>query len=106
MAAISCCPLSLVTTLVFLYDRMFRLSVTRYGEKTNLAATELVKSLNQGLGGFKEIRILGGEKTFHQKVRNAAKKLAFYQKVHFLLCDDTLTFGLQLVAHKPLLFRV
>lgn len=71
--------LILITILIFFYDRMFKVNLTVYGEKTNEASTHLVKSLNQALLGFKEIRILGKEVLFFKKVLSSANQLAFYQ---------------------------
>ena len=70
---------SLITILIFFYDRMFKVNLTIYGEKTNAASTNLVKSLNQALLGFKEIRILGKEDLFFKQVISSANQLAFYQ---------------------------
>ena len=71
--------LTLITILIFFYDRMFKVNLTVYGERTNAASTNLVKSLNQALLGFKEIHILGKEGLFFKQVKNSANKLAFYQ---------------------------
>ena len=70
---------TLITILIFFYDRMFKVNLTVYGERTNAASTNLVKSLNQALLGFKEIRILGKEGLFFKQVKNSANQLAFYQ---------------------------
>ena len=70
---------SLLTILIFIYDRMFKVNLGVYGERTNLAFTDLVKNLNQALLGFKEIRILNKEGLFFNQVVSSATQLAFYQ---------------------------
>jgi ABC-type multidrug transport system fused ATPase/permease subunit len=68
----------LLVTLVILYDRVFQSKLKIYGQKTNIASSELLKSIAQGLEGLKEIRILGKEKLFYDKVLNSSKELALY----------------------------
>jgi len=68
-----------LVSLVIIYDHIFQSKLKAYGKKTNIAASELLKSIAQGMDGLKEIRILGKEKLFHNKVLNSSKDLAFYQ---------------------------
>ena len=71
--------LILLGGLVFIYDRVFQERLKEYGQFTNNSFESLLKNLNEGLEGFKEIRILGKEKFFHRKVVSAAEGLARYQ---------------------------
>ena len=50
--------------LVFGYDRVFRSRIKEYGRQSHHYATRLVQGVNEGIEGFKEIRILGREKYF------------------------------------------
>ena len=64
---------------VIIYDLLFRNKMKRYGKEANSAATEMVKGINEGIEGLKEIRILGKESYFHGLVAKATKKLAYFQ---------------------------
>jgi len=58
-------------TVVF-YNKKFRAKVGIYGEKSADAGKNLLKGLSEGIQGFKEIRVLGIEDYFFNKmVRNA-----------------------------------
>jgi len=70
--------LFLLTTIVFLYDKLFKINIKKYGEKSNNSSTRMLQGVNEGLEGFKEIRILGKEKYFHQSVSAGAKDFAYY----------------------------
>ena len=71
--------IGLLISLITIYDRIFQLKLKKYGEKTNIAASELLKSVTEGMEGLKEIRVLGKEKLFHGKVLSASEELANYQ---------------------------
>jgi ABC-type multidrug transport system fused ATPase/permease subunit len=71
--------LTLLFGLIIIFDRIFKFKLKRYGQVSNIAAAELLKSIAQGMEGFKEIRILGKEKLFYDNVLNASLKLAKYQ---------------------------
>jgi len=71
--------LTLLISLVILYDRLFQFKLKSYGQKTNSASAALLKSIAEGMEGLKEIRILGKENFFHEKVLNASSDLALYQ---------------------------
>jgi ATP-binding cassette, subfamily B, bacterial PglK len=58
------------------YDRFFRHRLKEYGRQTNHAAFDVVRGIQEGVGGFKEIRILGSEDYFHKKIRVGTKKYA------------------------------
>jgi ATP-binding cassette, subfamily B, bacterial PglK len=62
--------LILLGVLVFVYDNLFRNRVKLYGASYNKASASLIKDVNEGIDGFKEIRVLGNELYFYNKVRN------------------------------------
>ena len=60
--------------LVFGYDRVFRSRIKEYGRQSHHFATRLVQGVNEGIEGFKEIRILGREKYFHDLIKHNAER--------------------------------
>ena len=70
--------LFLLSILVFIYDRLFKINIRKYGEKSNKSSIMMLQGVNEGLEGFKEIRILGKEKYFHDSVSKGAEEFALY----------------------------
>jgi len=70
----------LLGTIIIFYDKLFRYKVTLYGKRVNEHSTSMVQGIHEGIEGLKEIRILGREKYFINKVVNNAKTFAFYNK--------------------------
>ena len=64
---------------VLIYDRLFRNKMKEYGREANIASTDMVQGINEGIEGLKEIRILGVESYFHGLVSKATRKLAYFQ---------------------------
>ena len=60
--------------LVFGYDRIFRSRIKEYGRQSHHYATRLVQGVNEGIEGFKEIRILGREKYFYDLIKLNAER--------------------------------
>jgi len=60
--------LSLILLLIVFYDKFLKHKVYIYGVKANLSAEQMLQSVNEGIRGLKEIRILGKKGYFHQKV--------------------------------------
>ncbi len=60
--------------LVFGYDRVFRSRIKEYGRQSHHYATRLVQGVNEGIEGFKEIRILGREKYFYDSIKHNAER--------------------------------
>ncbi len=70
---------------VFLFDRFFRARVAEYGRRANMAGDLLIKGINEGIGGLKEIRVLGQEEYFRQKViRGSTEHIRFNSKTQFV----------------------
>lgn len=63
--------------MIFGYDRGFRRRLQSLGEISNLASKQGVQSISEGIEGLKEIRVLGAEDYFHQKVLRTLKKFAY-----------------------------
>ena len=68
----------LLSLMIFVYDRLIRINVKKYGEKANIASTLMLQGVNEGLEGFKEIRILGKEDFFYEAVSSGATDNAYY----------------------------
>jgi len=66
--------------LVFLisYDFIFRKKIKLLGFNSNIASIKMVKGIHEGLEGLKEIRVLGNEAYFLNRVRDGAKDTAKY----------------------------
>jgi len=72
----------LVSTLgIFIlgYDRGFRRLMSRYGQQFNVANTRLVQGINEGIQGFRDIRILRCQSYFLKKVEDNARLAKLYQ---------------------------
>ena len=72
--------LALLTALfgisVFVYDYFFKDKVSKYGENANNQSTKIVRGVHEGIEALKEVRILGKEDFFYQKVYQGAKCFA------------------------------
>ena len=68
----------LIGSVVLIYDRFFRIKMLSEGKKANNEMTIIIKSLKEGLGGLKVVRILGIESYFIDKLRISALKNAKY----------------------------
>ena len=72
---------SLLIIVGFFYDYFFRKKMDDYGAEINQAAEATIKSVNEGIRGLKEVRILGKEDYFHQKVvKNVSRQALFAVK--------------------------
>jgi len=69
----------LIGIMVFSFDRIFRKYLKTYGLRVNQASTQLLQGIHEGIEGLKEIRILGSEEHFLNKVHDAAQKMKYYQ---------------------------
>jgi ATP-binding cassette, subfamily B, bacterial PglK len=65
--------LLLIGTTIYIYNFRFKNKVKNYGRRANISSNALLKGLQEGMKGLKEIRILGVEDYFYKKVSiNAA----------------------------------
>ena len=60
-------------SMVFGYDRIFRKKIRHYGKKANEASIRMVQGLQEGIEGLKEIRIIGKEQYFYEKLYSGAR---------------------------------
>ena len=68
-----------IVVLIFTYDILFKSKQNQYGLVVNSAMRQIIKSVNESISGFKEIRILGKEEYFYQIV---SKSSFTYSKNH------------------------
>jgi ATP-binding cassette, subfamily B, bacterial PglK len=66
----------LLSIMIFSYDRFFRKRLRYFGKQSNQMSTSMVQGINEAIEGLKEIRILGKEFHFHQKVHKCVHDLA------------------------------
>ena len=69
--------LALFSLVVVLYDFVFKSKMNKYGKLANSTSRSVVQSINESLGGLKEIRILGKEKYFFNKVKRNTKRYVY-----------------------------
>ena len=60
------------------YDRVYRRRLRDMGVNSNIASAEIVKGIREGIGGLKEIRVLGNERYFYNRVKAGAERYADY----------------------------
>jgi ATP-binding cassette, subfamily B, bacterial PglK len=70
--------MSLLVLVIVGYDKFFRKRLKQYGVKINQANTSIVQGIHEGMEGFKEIRVLGNEEHFLQKVKGATQQITKY----------------------------
>jgi ATP-binding cassette, subfamily B, bacterial PglK len=61
---------------MFLFDLLFRDKMALYGRLANEHSTQMVKGIQEGIDGLKEIRILKKENYFYNVVRNSVNDYA------------------------------
>jgi ATP-binding cassette, subfamily B, bacterial PglK len=59
--------LFVISAFVFTYDFWFKDKVKAYGENTNNSSDMMIKEVNEGIKGLKEIRVLGKESYFYER---------------------------------------
>jgi ATP-binding cassette, subfamily B, bacterial PglK len=77
--------LTILFGFIILFDMVFRKKIKQYGVDSNIVSTSLIRGINEGIEGLKEIRILGNEKFFLRKVKNNSRIFSSLQiKSQFL----------------------
>jgi ATP-binding cassette, subfamily B, bacterial PglK len=71
--------IGLLSVVMFGYDVLFRKNIRHIGKQANLASTNMIQGVNEGIEGLKELRILGYERYFFQRVHAGASKFGQYQ---------------------------
>jgi len=64
----------LLSTLVIVYDQIFRRKISLYGQQMNQVWTSMIQGIKESIEGLKEIRILGKEYHFYKNIRSNANK--------------------------------
>lgn len=59
---------ALLGVVVLVFDRLTRARLRKSGQAANVASKKIIQNLRETIGGFKEIRILGCEAYFHDKL--------------------------------------
>jgi ATP-binding cassette, subfamily B, bacterial PglK len=68
--------ISMLGSTMFIFDRLFKAKMEQYGRLANERSTLMVKGIQEGIDGLKEIRILKKEKYFYDVVHDSAKGFA------------------------------
>jgi len=69
---------AIIIPALYGYDQIFKNTVRNYGQKSNLAISKIIKGIHEGMGGLKELRVLGLEGFFHDKVKNNSIRYGNY----------------------------
>ena len=67
---------SLLSIFIYFYDFIFAERIKKNGAKINQYQIKTVRRVNEAINGFKEIRVLGKEKYFYEKVTDMSMKYA------------------------------
>lgn len=70
---------AMMTIVMIPYDLFFRRKIKHYGKLANQGATSMLQGVNEGMDGFKEIRILKKSLFFQNMVTNGANVNAINQ---------------------------
>lgn len=68
--------LALISVVAFIFDRVISKKIQTSGKNANIASTKLVKAVNEGIEGMKELRILGKAAYFENVVSSQAIEYA------------------------------
>jgi ATP-binding cassette, subfamily B, bacterial PglK len=68
----------IIFSIVFLYDFIFKNKIKEYSQKASINARLSVKSIQELMNGFKEVRILGIESYFINKIKEKSKIASKY----------------------------
>ena len=71
----------LLGSFIFLYDFIFQKRIKKYGHLVNTYSTKMFKNINESVHGLKEVRILGKEKYFYDKVLSNSTGLSKTMKL-------------------------
>jgi ATP-binding cassette, subfamily B, bacterial PglK len=62
--------IAIIAPYLYFYDFIFKVKIKKYGSRSNVTSGKIIQGIHEGLEGLKEIRILGSEKYFLDKVRD------------------------------------
>ena len=60
--------IAIIAITLYIYDFVVRKNVIKIGESVNFFSTKMMQGIQEGMNGFKEIRILGCEEFFYKKL--------------------------------------
>jgi len=69
----------ILSIFFFFYYILFSKKIPLYGALVNKYSALMLKGINEGIEGFKEIRVLGKENYFHSVVKDSAEKYAYFR---------------------------
>ena len=69
----------ILSIFFFFYYILFSKKIPLYGALINKYSALMLKGINEGIEGFKEIRVLGKENYFHSVVKDSAEKYAYFR---------------------------
>ena len=69
---------SIIISFLFFYDLIFKTKLTNYGKNINTNSENLIRYIQEGLSGFKEIRILNKESFFINHLKRSAQNFAIF----------------------------
>lgn len=96
---------SLILIMMFFYDSIFRKRLNIYGEKLNIAASNIIKTVSEGIEGMKEIRILGKEQFFFNNIIIESDRLASFA-IKSSVISQSLRYILELTMIAFIVFLV
>lgn len=64
--------IGLIVVVFLLYDKVVKHRIQLSGKESALASQEIIKGITEGIEGLKEIRVLGREQYFHNKIQDNA----------------------------------
>tara|TARA_B100001093_G_C26855313_1_gene1027155 strand:+ start:1493 stop:3250 length:1758 start_codon:yes stop_codon:yes gene_type:complete len=77
----------LLTMTVFTYDLVLRNKSKKFGEVANESAKNSFQAIQEGLGGFKEVRVLGINFFFYEKLKKSSLNYATNMTNHQLVAS-------------------
>tara|TARA_Y200000002_G_C22654095_1_gene652675 strand:+ start:70 stop:1854 length:1785 start_codon:yes stop_codon:yes gene_type:complete len=81
--------ITIVLGSILLYDLLFKKVLVKYGKLRNIHSTNQIQSVNEGISGFKEIRVLGKENYFYKKIKfNAERYAKFFVKSNLIITSS------------------
>lgn len=80
---------TIVLGSILLYDLLFKKVLIKYGKLRNVHSTNQIQAVNEGISGFKEIRVLGKENYFYKKIKfNAEQYAKFFIKSNLIITSS------------------
>jgi ATP-binding cassette, subfamily B, bacterial PglK len=91
--------------IVFAYDRIFQNKIKLMGQKVNESSTRMIRGIYEGMGGFKEIKVLGKQHFFYDKVHENSRVYANVKLQHKIISTMP-RFFMELILVSVVVFLV